>query len=205
MKIVEQSVEILDELDGLEILQKLELCGRTAYKSEDKITEGSSTTFIKNIIKRKHESVLEHVSISVKCITDRAISHQLVRHRIASYTQESQRFCKYKDGIIVIDSGFEEDTRERNRWLLLISLAEEIYIEYLDNGVSPQKARKILPNCTKTEIIITQNLRQWRHFFNVRCAKDADPDMQVLAKMILEKFLKKIPVVFDDIEYRLRE
>lgn len=200
MKIVNQSAEFIDAIDGEAILKKIELCGRTAYKSEDKITEDSAREFVRKIIKRGHESVLEHVSISVKVITDRAISHQVIRHRIASYTQESQRFCQYNDEITVIDPGFPKNSINWEFWYQSCKKAEITYIALLGRGVSPQKARKVLPNSTKTEIVITQNLRQWRHFFSVRCAKDADPDMQALANMILKLFKDNVPVVFDDLK-----
>jgi hypothetical protein len=97
MKIVKPSVEIIDNLNPREILKKLELCGRVCYKSEDKITPESAVKFISNIIKRGHESVIEHFSFSVKFIVDRGVSHEIVRHRIASYSQESTRYCNYSE------------------------------------------------------------------------------------------------------------
>ena len=212
MKIIEPSVEVLDNLDGQAILKKIEKIGRVCYKSENNITDDSAERFIKNIMKNGHESVLEHVSISVRVICDRGVSHEIVRHRIASYSQESTRYCNYsKDKfgneltfIRPCYWGTENRDGSINGKLLIwedtMQGIENNYIALLENGATPEQARSILPNSLKTEIVMTMNLREWRHFFKLRCAKAAHPQTREVANMILEVFKSKIPVVFDDIK-----
>ena len=215
MKIIEPSVEVLDNLDGQAILKKIERIGRVCYKSENNIKEDSAERFIKNIIKNGHESVLEHVSISVRVICDRGVSHEIVRHRVASYSQESTRYCNYsKDKfgneltfIRPCYWGTENRDGSINGKLLIwehtMQGIENNYIALLENGATPEQARSILPNSLKTEIVMTMNLREWRHFFKLRCAKAAHPQTREIANMILEAFKSKIPVVFDDIGEKL--
>ena len=200
MKIVNPSVVILDSIDGEEMVRKIEAAGRTCYKSEAKITTDSANNFINNIIKRGHESVLEHEKISVRIICDRGVTHELVRHRIASYSQESTRYVDYKKGIEVIKPCFwEEGSKELKKWKNCMRFLEVNYIKMRESGALPQEARSILPNSLKTEIVCTMNLREWRHFFKLRCVKAAHPQMRELSYMILEKFVSTIPIVFDDI------
>lgn len=206
MKIIKPGVQFITPVDGDMILQRLEQCGRVCYKSEDKITNGSARKFVASIIKRGHEAVLEHCSVTVKFICDRGVSHEIVRHRVASYCQESTRYCNYsKDGfggeITVIKPCYlEEGTKVYTLWKNLCSCAEQVYLSMLDDGCSPQEARAILPNSLKTEVVMTANMREWRHFLKLRCAKAAHPQMREVACMLLEQFKEKIPVIFDDIE-----
>lgn len=207
MKIINPSVQLEDKIDGQAILKKLERIGRTCYKSEGNITDDSAERFIKNIIKNGHESVLEHVSISVRVICDRGVSHEIVRHRIASYSQESTRYCNYSNDkfgneLTFIKPCFWNDETNVNylNWENVLKNIECAYFSMLKCGATPQEARSILPNSIKTEIVMTMNLREWRHFFKLRCAKSAHPQMREVANMILEEFRKEIPVVFDDIE-----
>lgn len=202
MKIIGQSWSFPDHIDGLAILKKIELIGRVSYKSEDLITSESAGKFVKMLIDRGHESVLEHASITVKVITDRGISHELVRHRIASYTQESTRFCNYSKGkfgseITVIMPTLQPD--ELREWQSTMLCIEQSYKLLIEEGVSPQMARSVLPNSLKTELFITMNLRSWRHFFKLRTAKAAHPQMRELATGILKDFQDLIPVVFEDL------
>lgn len=203
MKIVEAGFEIIDTLDGIDILKKIELCGRVCYKSEDKITDESCKTFVQNLIRRGHESVLEHVSFSVRFICDRGISHELVRHRIASFSQESTRYCNYgndPDGIgFIKPSNLRRGTFEFTFWRDSCRDAEEYYKELLKRGCSPQQARSVLPNSLKTELIVTTNLREWRHILDLRCSPAAHPDMRELMIPLLDELHNKIPFVFDDI------
>ena len=205
MKIVEASIELIDEIDGYQILKKIERIGRVCYKSEDRISDGSAEIFVRNIVKSGHESVLEHVSITVKVICDRGVSHEIVRHRIASYTQESTRYCNYSKGafggeITVIEPCFwEEGTYQYNSWKTAAEMAEKAYMSMIENGATPQEARSVLPNSLKTELVMTMNLREWRHFLKLRTAKDAHPQMREIAGMILKEFKEKIPVIFEDI------
>lgn len=206
MKIIDPSTEILNHVDGDAILKHIELCGRVCYKSEDKITDSSARTFVANIIKRGHEAVLEHASITVKFVVDRGVSHEIVRHRLAAYCQESTRYCNYsKDGfgneITVIRPCYLPDSGEDyNLWRKSCVVAERQYLELLAYGHSPQEARAVLPNSLKTEVVMTANLREWRHFFRLRTAKVAHPQMREVTIPLLRQMRELIPVVFDDIE-----
>lgn len=200
MKVRNQYFEILDRLNGKEILKKIEKCGRVCYKSENKIGDGTAEKFVGNIIKRGHESVLEHVTFSVRFVTDRAVTHELVRHRLASFSQESQRYVDY-DGdmefIRQVDMNFVSEAA----WQDCMEVSEVAYKALRKNvKLSPQLARSVLPNSTKTEIIVTANLREWRHILKLRTSKAAHPQMRALMIPLLNNLKKLIPVVFDDIE-----
>ena len=205
MKIIEPGFEFMEEVDGGKLLRKIERAGRVCYKSEGKISEHSAETFIRNIIKRGHESVLEHGSISVKIICDRGVTHEIVRHRLASYSQESTRYCNYSadkfgSEITVIKPCFwEEGSREYAVWKESMEMIEKNYMALLEAGAKPEEARSILPNSLKTEIVVTMNLREWRHFFRLRTEGRAHPQMREIACKMLAEFQKKIPVVFEDI------
>ena len=201
MKIIKASYEIMDPLDGLEILKKIERCGRVCYKSEDKITDDSCKDFVRKIIKSGHESVLEHFSFTVKFIVDRGVSHELVRHRIASFSQESTRYCNYGgEGCTFIEPCFwDEDSEKYGRWMGCCSDAEKEYLHLLKLGATPQEARSVLPNSLKTEVVMTANLREWRHFFELRTTQKAHPQMREVTIPLLKELQSLIPVVFDDI------
>ena len=206
MKIIKPSVKFLTPIDGKAVLEHIEECGRVCYKSEDRITEGSAEVFVKNLLKRGHEAVLEHYYFTVKFICDRGVSHELVRHRLASYCQESTRYCNYAKGkfggeITVIEPCyFESNPHGYYIWETLCEAAENAYFDILEYGHTPQEARAVLPNSLKTEVVMTANLREWRHFLKLRTAKAAHPQMRELAIPLLEMVKKAIPVVFDDIE-----
>lgn len=227
MKIIEPSVHLEDKIDGQAILKKIERIGRVCYKSENNITEDSAERFVKSIIARGHESVLEHVSISVRVICDRGVSHEIVRHRVASYSQESTRYNNYsKDKYgneltFIKPCWFKSSIEDLNTyanirgtfdkidiagewvWVDTLRSAEISYFTLLETcNWTPEQARSILPNSLKTEIVMTMNLREWRHFFKLRCAKAAHPQMREVANMILKEFKNAIPIIFDDIEER---
>lgn len=202
MNIIKPSVEFFQPVDGQAILKHLEACGRVCYKSEDKIAEGTADKFLAAIIKRGHEAVLEHVSITCKFICDRGVSHEIVRHRVASYCQESTRYCNYGkgDGITVIRPSFlEEGSMPWICWEEACLEAEEEYLQMLRMGCTPQEARSVLPNSLKTEVVMTANIREWRHFLRLRCSKAAHPQIRELALKLLLMFHETIPVLFDDI------
>lgn len=171
MKVIEPKVEFISVIDGKAILKQIEQCGRVCYKSEDNIAAGTAEKFVANIIKRGHEAVLEHFSFSVKFTCDRGVSHEIVRHRAASYCQESTRYCNYSNDkfgseITVIKPLYlEPGTLGYDAWFMACQTAEGAYFDLLDWGCSPQEARAVLPNSLKTEIIMTANLREYRHFF----------------------------------------
>lgn len=210
MKIIKSDYEILTKISegGIEELQHIEKIGRVCYKSEDKITEGgeSARKFVKMIIDRGHEAMIEHSSLSVKFIVDRGVSHELVRHRIASFAQESTRYCNYsKDKfgkeITVIEPCFFSPLSDSYVfWKRSMESAESHYFSLLDSGATPQEARSVLPNSTKTEITITANYREWRNFFKLRTAKAAHPQMREVTIPLLKELKKKLPIVFDDIQ-----
>lgn len=202
MKVVTPSFEIIAGL-GPDTLKKIELCGRVCYKSECKATPGSDITFAKTLIDRQHESVIEHESATVRIVCDRGVSHELVRHRIASYSQESTRYCNYtKEGfgeeITVIAPPFESEAQEV-AWRLAMSACEQSYFRLISLGCKPQIARSVLPNSLKTEVVVTMNLRSWRNFFKLRTARSAHPQMREIAVPLLAEFQRRVPVIFDDI------
>lgn len=219
MKLINSKVEILDELNSSDILKKLEKIARTCYKSEQNITEDdtSAKKLISNIIKSGHEAMIEHISVSVKFTCSRAISHEIVRHRLSSFAQESQRYCNYsKDKFnneitFIIPSWIDESEESLNSefrdtdkddvsvFVRALKTAEEEYFTLLNKGLRSQEARDVLPNATKTEINMTANLREWRHFFKLRCDTPAHPDIRKLALDLLKQFHEKIPVIFDDL------
>ena len=213
IRVVKTSAELLAITPASDKL--IEMAGRVCYKSEDKITKDSSEKFIKMILKRGHESVIEHSSATIKVVCDRGISHEIVRHRIASYSQESTRYCNYgDDGITVIapdgigvkegeyddDSiyNFAVDTPERI-WLEAALFANTSYLEMLDAGCKPEIARSVLPTCLKTEIVITYNFRQWRHFFRQRTSNKAHPDAQKVAVACYKILKNEAPAIFGEL------
>lgn len=202
MNIVLPSHEIIDPIDGDAILRKLELCGRVAYKSEDRITPDSAKRFVAALLRSGYESVIEHVSIRVRFICDRGVTHELVRHRLAAYTQESTRYCNYsKMGMTFIKPCFWADFTEGYwEWMHAMRDAEARYNQLIACGSTPQQARPVLPNSLKTEIICTANLREWRHILRLRTAKDVHPQMRELMLPLLQEFKSRIPIIFDDIE-----
>lgn len=315
MKIIKASVEFMEPVNGEEVLRHLERCGRICYKSEGKIEDGSAEKFIRSVIKRGHESVLEHASFcfeidsgvyywmneiihvlstehgfnsfvrftkedrtlmsgnvrawrdlfrnmtgwtgipvcfegfikenpvlfpeyqdevfipirigsirpvraddleteneilthcdkTVLFVVDRGVSHEIVRHRIASFSQESTRYCNYsKDGfggeIAVIQPLYlEPDTDAWVAWEAGCKMAEAGYFALLNIGLSPQEARAVLPNSLKTEVVMTANIREWRHFLRLRCSEAAHPQMREVANMLLDMFYGEMPVLFEDV------
>ncbi|MBR4904070.1 MAG: FAD-dependent thymidylate synthase [Selenomonadaceae bacterium] len=207
MKIIEPSVELIDDFDAAAIMKKIERAGRVCYKSEGNIKDDSAEKFIRGIIKRGHESVIEHATISFKIICDRGVTHELVRHRIgASYSQESTRFCDYSAGkfggeLTFIKPCFWQDDDENfNLWKETMAQLEKNYLALRAGGAKPEEARSILPNSLKTEIFVTMNLREWRHFLKLRTAKAAHPQMREVALKIYKILVEKLPAVFDDIQ-----
>lgn len=212
MIIQKPAVEVLSTESYQDMLRRVERIGRVCYKSEDRIEEGSAEKFIRGILRRGHESVIEHGSITVKFICDRGVTHEIVRHRIASYSQESTRYCNYvkeKFGsqITCIDlaTGFhydlnnETDRQKYDVWQKAMENAERSYFRLIELGATPQEARSVLPNSLKTELVATMNLREWRHFFRLRTAPAAHPQMREIALPLLEAFRQTVPVVFDQL------
>ena len=207
MKAIKPYTEIYGDIDGQEILKKIESCGRVCYKSESRIEEGSAEKFVANIVKRGHEAVLEHASITVKFIVDRGVSHEIVRHRLASYCQESTRYCNYskddfgKEITFIIPKYLDGDSVAYSEWEKCMKQCEDSYFKMLDIGLTPQEARAVLPNSLKTELVMTANIREWRTFFKLRTSNAAHPQMTEVARPLLEDMKQLIPIVFDDITY----
>ena len=200
MKIIEPSAVLMRDFDGAEVMKFLEKCGRTAYQSAKNITDDSAEKFIRNLIKRGHESILEHFSATFKIICDRGVMAELTRHRHASFSIESTRFNTY-DELTFIKPCFiaDDDIIRQRTWQATMSQVEEFYGLYRYAQMPPEQARAILPNSLKTEIIMTANLREWRHILKLRTAKDAHPQMRQVAEMILAVLKEKLPVIFEDI------
>jgi thymidylate synthase (FAD) len=198
MKLINQSWSFDEPIDGMTILKKIERAGRTCYKSEDKITDTSALAFCKSLIKRGHFAMLDHAHITVKAITDRGVTHEIVRHRIAAYAQESTRYCNYtKLGIRFIKPVDFELTDDDIR---LLDIIETHYNIRIAQGLLPQQARYFLPSGLKTEITMTYDITEWRHFFTLRCpSPPAHPQMGALARSMLAKFDQTIPVLFEDL------
>ena len=195
MQVIKSSVKLVNPMSYKEALNITELATRVCYKSEDKMKEGSAEKLIKGIIKSKHFGCLEHVNLTVKFICDRACSHQLVRHRLMSFNQKSQRYCK-EDNLEVIKPEGLENT---SLWLESCRQAENAYAELIRRGEKPEVARGVLPNSTATEIYATANLREWRHFFELRCDRTAQKDIRMLALELLCQMFEKYPVFFEDL------
>lgn len=226
MRIVSPTTEILSnpatgapytKEEAAHILKHLELCARNCYHSEDKITEASAQRMLRTLLLREHESPIEHVSVSVRFICDRGVSHEIVRHRIASYSQESTRYCNYSHGkfgdetaIVDLAGGLRLDNSVSllhpeqidaiyDEWSSACADAERHYFKMLELGATPQIARSVLNNSLKTDLIVTMNMREWRHFFKLRCANAAHPQMREVALDLLRKMYDLFDVVFEDL------
>ena len=211
MRVISPGHEIVFMPAKEEILRLLELAGRTCYKSEDKMTEDSAAGFVGRIVRSGHESVIEHANFTIRFIVDRGVSHELVRHRLAAYSQESTRYANYSQErfgreITVIKPCFwEEGSPEYEVWEKAMVQAEEAYMQLLDQGASPQQARAVLPNSLKTEVVMTANLREWRHVFRLRCQKAAHPQIREVMLGLLADVSTRIPVLFDDLAQTYKE
>lgn len=205
MKIIEPSVELIDDVNAAAIYSKIERCGRVAHQSKPReetvgefVRNESAIPFIRMLIKRGHESVLEHVSLTFHIVCDRAIMAELTRHRLASFTIESTRYCKY-DELTAINQ-FPNDAIGEFIQEESVLTAESIYRDWIKNhGATPEQARAVLPLCLKTELYMTANLRELRHILKLRTAPAAHPQMRVVAGQILGIFRKKLPVIVEDI------
>ena len=215
MLLVKPSYEIMTPLDGPEIMRTIELAGRTCYKSEEKITDTSAEKFCQQIMTRGHLSVIEHVSVSVRFIANRGFTHELVRHRLAAYSQESTRYCSYGGGVTfiippqvtTIEPGeylgacCDQTWPETDKlWWHAMADCDTAYSLLLKSKWSPQQARGVLPIDLKTEIVMTANLREWRHVFSLRCSKAAHPQMRELMIPLAKEFQDAMPVLFNDCE-----
>lgn len=207
----------LDEFSALAMMKHVERCGRICYKSEGNITEDSYKKFLANLIKRGHESVIEHASVTAIVTVDRGVTHEIVRHRIASYSQESTRYCNYSNGkfggeVSFIDlrgsmeldpavNQLPHDTKQMifDEWFDACIESQQHYDRMLELGATPQIARSVLNNSVKADIVMTMNLREWRHFFRLRCSPAAHPAMREAAIPMLDEMYRLMPPIFEDI------
>jgi thymidylate synthase (FAD) len=205
LKIISAAYQIMFIPDISDLLQRIELAGRTCYKSEDRITDQSARDFVKRIMSSGHLSVIEHIFLTIKFIIDRGVSHELVRHRLASYSQESTRYANYSKSkfgneITVIRPCFWQETSpEYNEWKQAMADSEKAYLKLINMGARAEQARSVLPNSLKTEVVMTCNLREIRHVLALRCANAAHPQIREVMRSLLKELHEKIPVIFDDI------
>lgn len=207
MKIIDQSWHWLQQpTNPLELIERT---GRICYKSENRINPGSAAKFVKMLVELGHEAVIEHVQASVLLITNRGVTHELVRHRMASYAQESTRYVKYHGEMEFIKPVWWDDVnysqQQKDHWSNSMQIAENSYHQALEFGDKPEQARELLPNSLKTEIAITANLREWRHIFKLRCSNKAHPQIRMLMLDCMKGFAQAIPVVFDDLLIQLQK
>lgn len=210
MLIIEPSFEILTPFSkgGMEELKLIEKVARTCYKSEDQITEDgeSAKKFVRMLVRRGHDAPIEFSFAAVRIVCDRAIANEIVRHRLFSYAQESTRYCNYSKGkfsseiTVIRPSSIEEGSTAWKAWKRGCEDAEDAYFELIAAGETPQIARDVLPMSLKTELNVGGNYREWQHFFRLRCASDAHPQIREIAIPLLRAFQSAIPIVFDDID-----
>ena len=224
MEVIKQSYKIIKFPE--EALKDIEIAGRTCYKSQDKITDDSAIGFSERLINRKHLPMIEFADVTVRFITDRGVTHELVRHRLCSFAQESTRYVNYKEGMeVILPVEFSEvyasryvhkndciyvkgvkELQESNDnlkfviWRNLMNSSESSYKDMLKLGCKPQLVRAVLPNSLKTEIVVKASLREWRHIFNMRCAKSAHPQIRALMLPLLDELSQRIPIIFDDLK-----
>lgn len=210
MKLIKPSVEILTPIDTQDVYKTIEKVARTCYKSEDKITDDSAERMVKTLIKSGHEAMIEFFDITVKFTCDRITSQSIVRHRLGSFAQESTRYCNYSKDKFDCEITFiqphwyqnEVNESKLHAFVSTLGYTEQRYMELIALGFSPEDARAVLPNALKTEINVKFNLREWRHFFGLRCHHTAHPDIQALAKDLLTQLYNKLPVVFEDLYFK---
>lgn len=205
MKIIEPSFKIEYCPAERFVMHQLEQAARTCYKSEDKAGSDSARKLLSRIIRLGHDSVLEHIAVTVRIVCDRGVTHELVRHRMCSFSQESTRYANYAQDkfgreITVIRPFFwNQDDARYAIWLAAMQSCEDAYLRLVDAGASPQEARSVLPNSLKTEIVTTANIREWRHIFKLRCDKAAHPQMRQVMVPMLAALAERLPVLFGDI------
>ncbi len=199
MQIIDQGYEIISLPDDL--LQTIEAAGRTCYKSEDKITSDSAAGFVARMRDRGHHAMVEFGDIIVRFVTNRGVTHELVRHRLFSFAQESTRYVRYDGKMAFIRPCWWEDSTpaQQETWESAMKEAEKYYLELLKSGWRPEQAREVLPNSLKTEIVVKGNIREWRHMFALRCSKKAHPQIRALMIPLLSELNRRLPVVFEDL------
>jgi thymidylate synthase (FAD) len=216
MKIIKASASIMDPDHLIFGLRNIEYGARISHRSEENMNENTWTRFIQNVVVDHGDwSVVEHASCSVIAVMDRGITHEWVRHRLMSFTQESTRFVNYEKKmppsfiypIVGVECKacsseikiHEEDCKYDRDWVYGIVDAESRYKSLLKKGWRPQEARSVFPNALAAKIMTSANLRSWRHLLLMRTTKEAHPQIRQICDPLLEEFKKYVPLLFDDI------
>lgn len=206
MRIVKPIVEI-EKVDYNRIMKNLERACRTCYRSENNITEESYKTLLKNCINRGHESILEHEKITIRMICDVGVYKDLTRHRIASFSIESTRYCnygkdKFENEIKFIEPvNIDENTEIYEEWKTACGEIEKHYLKMANFGATPDQMRMILPHSTAAQVTMTANIREWKHILSLRANAHAHPAVEQVMIPLLIHFKEKMPEIFDNIEY----
>lgn len=205
VKIIEPKVEV-EKFNGIDIMKKLERACRTCYRSEDIIGDETYKILLKNCINRGHESVLEHEKISIRLITEIGAYKDFTRHRLSSFSIESTRFCsydknKFNNEIKIINPKYIIDPMIYDIWLKSCKTMEENYMLMKKLGANNDMCREILNHSVAAEVVMTCNIREWRHILSLRCSKMVHPSLKVIFIPLLLLFKKEMPELFDDIDY----
>lgn len=206
MKIIEPELHI-QKYDGIQIMKNIEKACRTCYRSEDKITEDSYKKLITNCITRGHESVLEHEKITIQMICDIGVYKDLTRHRIASFSIESTRYCNYSKDKFSSELKFIEPVNIDKEsdlyayWQNTMKRIEMNYIHMADAKATPDQMRMILPHSTAAQVTMTANIREWKHILTLRASKHTHPSIQQLMIPLLLDFKKQMPEIFNVVDY----
>lgn len=208
-------MDVPDTVAGVALLKKIEWCGRISHRSEEAQTDSSYDRFLRAVVLGHGDwSIVEHAVATVDAVVDRGITHEWVRHRMGSYTQESTRFVNYEKKMpasFISPDGLSDDAKRAGNgeqvelstnqmWRHAISTSEQVYKQLIEKGVTPQIARSVFPNALASRIVVTYNLRNWRHFFLMRTTREAHPQMRQVAIPLLQEFQERIPILFEDIE-----
>lgn len=207
MRVIEPSFKILSFDD--DAIERISRAARICYQTEPKNDE---LFFISRLIKTGHHTPLEMASAAVEITCDRGVSHELVRHRHASFNQSSTRYCnfskdKFANEITIIRPFFwDKNSHEYSLWARAMDECERIYLTLIEGyKATPEQARSVLPNSLKTDIIINCNFREWRHIFNLRCSKQSHPQMVQIMRPLLKEFYTRSPVIFEDIYLKYQD
>lgn len=205
MKLVEPWVKV-EQFDGQKIMKRIERACRTCYRSEGNITEDSYKKLLKNCLTRGHESVLEHEKITVRIYNDIGSYKDLTRHRFASFSVESTRYCsydkdKYGNQISVINPVYIEDKEVYETWKKTIEEMEKGYMKLKELGATTDMCRNLLPHSTAAEYTMTANIREWKHIFSLRANNHVHPAIRQVMIPLLKYFKEQMPDIFDDVPY----
>lgn len=207
VKIIEPSVEIVSEINSDKMLKQIEKCARNCYKSESNITEDttSAVKMIGKLIEMGHTAMIEFADVIVNLHCDVGVYKDLTRHRHCSFAIESTRYCNYSKGkfgneiSVIKPCNMDENSGIYHTWLKAMNDMERAYMQMAEIGATPDQLRMILPHSTAASVMMKANIREWRHIFNLRCAKAAHPSVRQIMLMTLNEFHNKIPVLFDDL------